>query len=71
MAIAKKASAGAMSPASLQAWMDRLHFKKSKAADELGIARTTLDRYLEGDAPIPKVVALACAAIAQGVPPIR
>ncbi len=51
--------------------MDRLGYNKSEAASALGIARSTLDRYLAGDVAIPKSIALACAAIAHGLPPIR
>jgi hypothetical protein len=51
--------------------MARLHFNKTKASAELGIARTTLDRYLDGSVTIPRYIALACAAIAQGLLPIK
>ncbi len=60
-----------MTPQSMEAWMERLHFTKSKASLELGIARSTLDRYLDGSVSIPHYVALACAALAQGVPALR
>ncbi len=60
-----------MKPESLQAWMDRLHFNKVQASAALGIARSTLDRYLDGSVTIPKSIALACAAIAHGLPPTK
>ena len=54
-----------MTPTDITAWMNRLGINKSQAAASLGIARTTLDRYLSGDKPIPRVVELACIAIAN------
>lgn len=60
-----------MTPASLTAWMARLHFTKSQACRGLGLARSTLDRYLDGSVRIPLYIALACAAVAHGLPPIK
>lgn len=60
-----------MKPESLTAWMERLSLKKVTAANELGISRSTLDRYLDGSSEIPRYIGLACAAIAQGLPAIH
>ena len=60
-----------MTPQSLTAWMTRLRLNKSEAASSLGIARTTLDRYLDGSVRIPLYIGLACAAVAHGIPPIK
>lgn len=55
-----------MTPADLAAWQAALGYNKQEAAFVLGIGRATLNRYLDGKAPIPKLVVLACAAVAQG-----
>lgn len=60
-----------MTPASLAAWMARQKLNKVETAAALGIARTTLDRYLDGRTEIPKLVALACAAVARDIPPAK
>lgn len=57
-----------MTPATLAAWQARLSLNKVQAASMLGIARNTLDGYLNGSQPIPKYIGLACAAIAHGLP---
>jgi plasmid maintenance system antidote protein VapI len=57
-----------MTPQSLQAWMDRIGLNRTGAASALGISRNTLQAYLEGKYPIPKTVALACSALAMGIP---
>jgi transcriptional regulator with XRE-family HTH domain len=54
-----------MTTETLSAWMQRLHFTKKEAALALGISRPTLDRYLNGDKPIPKYIELACIALAN------
>ena len=49
----------------LRNWMDKLLWDKQTAAARLGIARTTLNRYLDGEQPIPRVVELACYALSE------
>jgi DNA-binding XRE family transcriptional regulator len=41
-----------------------------EAAERLGVSRNAYRSYEKGTAPIPLTVALACAAISQGIPPI-
>ena len=55
-----------MTPTDLAAWMHRLHLNKMQAANALGIARSTLDRYLSDSKPIPKLVELACRTLERG-----
>ena len=60
-----------MTATSLNAWRERLGLNKSEAALRLGLARNTYAAYEEGRAEIPLYVALACAAIAYGLPPMQ
>lgn len=53
----------------LTAWLAHVKLSKARAAAELGIARSTLDRYLDGESPIPRTVALAMAAIDKRLEP--
>lgn len=57
-----------MTPAALEAWLVRLNFNRSEGAAALGISRNTLQNYLEGKSAITRTVALACSAIAFGLP---
>jgi predicted transcriptional regulator len=54
----------------LSAFRDRMSLTKKALAEALGIDRKTAQRYEEGAAPIPRYIALACAALAHGVPPL-
>lgn len=58
-----------MTPQQLQDWMTRNNLSKAEVFRITGIARTTLDRYLAGTQPIPKVVHLACIAFDEGLCP--
>lgn len=53
-----------------KAWRERMGLKKIEAAEALGISRNMPQRYEDGLAPIPRYIALACAAVAHGLPPI-
>lgn len=50
-------------------WRERLGLTRIEAAALLGMGRNQPQRYEDGQ-PIPRYVALACAAIAHGIPPI-
>ena len=55
-----------MQPADLNHWLFVNGLNKFKGAKALGIARTTLDNYLQvGRKPIPKYIALACAELTR------
>jgi transcriptional regulator with XRE-family HTH domain len=59
-----------MTPATLLAWRERLGFNQSEAARRLGCSRNAYLNWETGRSRIPLYVALACAAIAYGLPPI-
>jgi DNA-binding XRE family transcriptional regulator len=60
-----------MTPAALTAWRARLHLNQTKAAKILSCSRNSIANWEAGKTEIPLYIALACAAIAQGIPPIR
>ena len=43
--------------------MDRHGLTQMRAADALGLSRRTLNHYLSGAKPIPKIVQLACLGL--------
>ena len=51
-------------PADMQAWRNRLGFTQKSAAERLDITERTIRNYEIGAQPIPRVVALACWALA-------
>ena len=54
----------------LIAWRAQLGLNQVQAAKALGIARNSLRFYEAGARPIPFTVALACAALSEGLKPI-
>lgn len=60
-----------MTPASLIAWRKRQCWTAAEAARQLGLARNTYMAYEAGTHPIPLYVALACQALANGLPPMK
>ncbi len=59
-----------MTGADFAAWRARLGMNKTSAAKALDLSRNSIIAYETGRAPIPRHVALACTAIAHGLPPI-
>jgi predicted transcriptional regulator len=60
-----------MKPASLTDWRKRLSLSQRAAAKSLGVGTRSLSDYETGKTPIPRAVALACAAVAFGLPPME
>ena len=59
-----------MNAASLASWRERLSINKAEATRRLGLSRNAYAAYETGERRIPLYIALACAAIAFGLPPI-
>lgn len=60
-----------MTPQSLKRWRQERKLSKAEAADRLGLSRNTYARYEQPGAAIPRIVALACAALAFSLPPME
>lgn len=56
-----------MTPSELTAWRKRLDLSKVRAAEAIGCHRNALADWEAGRQPIPKYIALACAAVETGL----
>jgi DNA-binding transcriptional regulator YiaG len=59
-----------MTPASFLAWRLRLGLTVKAASIALGCSRTSVHAWETGTAKIPRYIALACQALANGLPPM-
>jgi predicted transcriptional regulator len=61
-----------MTPKSLKAWRQRMRWQKKQAAQALDVSENGYADYEDEKRKrrIPRHIALACAAIAHGLPPI-
>lgn len=59
-----------MTAEALSAWRSRLDLTQAAAADAIGCGRRSWQMWETGQSPVPKYIALACAAVAKGVKPI-
>lgn len=58
-----------MTPADLRAWIDMRNITDTEAARQIGYSPNQLRKLLRGERPIKRTVALACSALAFGLPP--
>ena len=59
-----------MTAAELAAFQGRMKWRRKRLGEELAISQSRLRRLLDGEQPIPRHIALACAALAYGLPPL-
>lgn len=59
-----------MMPASLKAWRDRHKLSRHAAAEQLGCSERSIRNWEGGVHMIPRYIALACAAVSHGLPPM-
>lgn len=60
-----------MTPSDFTAWRAHLGLSRAEAARRLGCGINQPQIWEEGKTPIPEYIALACAAIAFGLPAWR
>lgn len=59
-----------MTAADFRDWRARLRLNRSEAAAVLGLGRNQPERYEDKGQPIPRYIALACAAVERGIEPL-
>ena len=59
-----------MTPGAFTALHQRLGISRAELCRQIGIAPNSGTAYALGRQPIPLTVALACAAVAYGIPPL-
>ena len=51
------------------AWREHLALNRREAAEALGVSQTTITAYERARSSVPRVVALACTAVANNLRP--
>jgi len=52
-----------------KAWRTKLHMTQQATAETLGVTPRAIIMWEQGDRPISRILALACAAVEAGLPP--
>jgi transcriptional regulator with XRE-family HTH domain len=60
-----------MTPTSFLAWRLRLGLTVKATSEALGCSRTSVHAWEKGRHEIPRYIALACQALANGLPPMN
>ena len=58
-----------MTPTDFSAWLATMRYSNYRAAEKLGVSRSTIANWLNGTAHIGRPVGLACAALQAGLAP--
>lgn len=58
-----------MTPTDLTNWRNTLGISRAEACRRLGISPNYWTKLQEGRVPIPRYIALACAALVRGIAP--
>lgn len=59
-----------MTPTDLRSFQERQGWNRARLGAELAISQDRLRRFMDGQARIPRHIALACAALDHGLQPV-